>query len=233
MQTNNLFYQLYTKKSTKELQAIATSPDYANDAKLCAIDILKERNEPIESLKTTEQELIEQRDKRIGSEWHNNRYRTGKSRFLALIIDGIILNCITWIFKLLSGFESLSLIYILNVINLVLPYLYHILMHSSYGQTIGKMIMNIKVYDVSETKVISYKQAILRDIIPLSCLVVLQALTYFISTNSISLLVYISVTMSLLLVVWSLLEIVTMLFDEKRRALHDYIAGTVVLKLHS
>jgi uncharacterized RDD family membrane protein YckC len=31
-------------------------------------------------------------------------------------------------------------------------------------------------------------------------------------------------------VIWFIIEIVTCLLNEKRRALHDYIAGTVVVK---
>ena len=31
--------------------------------------------------------------------------------------------------------------------------------------------------------------------------------------------------------IWSILDIITMLFSDKRRALHDLIAGTVVLRL--
>jgi uncharacterized RDD family membrane protein YckC len=33
-----------------------------------------------------------------------------------------------------------------------------------------------------------------------------------------------------MLAIWSILEIVTMMFDEKNRALHDKIADTVVIK---
>ena len=34
-----------------------------------------------------------------------------------------------------------------------------------------------------------------------------------------------------LIITWSLLEIITMLFNKKGRALHDMIAGTVVLRI--
>jgi len=34
-----------------------------------------------------------------------------------------------------------------------------------------------------------------------------------------------------LILIWSLLEIITMLFDRKGRAIHDFIAGTVVLRI--
>ncbi|MPQ48892.1 hypothetical protein GCQ56_17985 [Marinifilum sp. N1E240] len=232
MSSNNFFHKIYTKKSTEELQAIAVSKDYASDAKLCAITVLKERNEPIENLLETQQKLIEQRDLRSGSKIDNRRYKTGTSRLLALIIDGIILSLFGWFFKLFNGVESIVLINLINLLGLITPYLYHILFHGACGQTIGKMVMDIKVYDVSETKVISYKQALIRDIIPLSALLVLHGLSYFTTINSIGILIYMSIVMSLILVFWSILEIITMLFNKKRRALHDFIARTVVLKMH-
>src|SRR5215813_6504805 len=43
-----------------------------------------------------------------------------------------------------------------------LPYLYNVLMHGKYGQTVGKMATKVRVVDVSLAK-LSMRQAFLRD----------------------------------------------------------------------
>jgi uncharacterized RDD family membrane protein YckC len=111
-------------------------------------------------------------------------------------------------------------------------------MHGKYGQTLGKMACKVKVVDVSEQKGISMKQAFLRDII----LIVFGTLgmifmipdvlsgTYPYVPESIDL-----STMFWFFIwgyaesAWFFAEFITMLFSSKRRAVHDFIAGTVVI----
>lgn len=96
--------------------------------------------------------------------------------------------------------------------------------------------MHVKVMDVSEASIPSLKQAFLRDLgyIVLNVL----SLSYFIylvlaheyvsgkvevvSSSPGTILAFAGLG-------WFLLEVVTMLTNEKRRALHDLIAGTVVV----
>jgi len=94
------------------------------------------------------------------------------------------------------------------------------------------MVMNVKIFDKDEKSVITYKQALLRDIVPLSIIMIIQFLSFFGNSTEMGLIYYISTVMGFFLLSWSLLEILTMLFDSKKRALHDYIAGTVVLKVY-
>lgn len=231
MSSQNMFYKLYSKKESEELGGIVNNDDYTSDAKLCAISILRERNICIDDLIPLEQDLIEKRDERIGSEFSQAKYNTGFDRFLSLIIDGIVLSFIGWFFNVFNGIESVILIGLIHLVQLSLPYLYSIILHGYCGQTFGKMAMNVKIYDKTEKKPITYKQAVIRDIVPMSILVILQLLSYFINPNDLGVLIYVSFVMTFLLISWSILEIVTMLFDSKKRALHDYIAGTVVLKV--
>ena len=112
-------------------------------------------------------------------------------------------------------------------------------MIANYGQTIGKMAMKIKVVDNSTEQKIGYPQAFKREAVPLF-FVVLSMTTSAILLNGIDwsnfvlstlswILLFIPSSMSL---IWSILEIVTMLFDAKSRALHDKIADTVVIKTY-
>jgi uncharacterized RDD family membrane protein YckC len=228
-----MFYNIYSKKTDEELIGIASDKGYTDDSKLCAIGILRERGVAVDDFEPKEKELIEKRDTRIESMIAQERYNTGLDRFIALIIDGLVLGIAGWIFKLFNGLESALIIGLIGIIQLALPYLYNIVLHGYCGQTFGKMAMSVKIYDKSEKKLISYKQALIRDIVPLSLLMIVQVISYFINPYDWGLLVYVSIVMTLFLLFWSILEIITMLFDSKKRALHDFMAGTVVLKVNS
>lgn len=233
MSSDNLFYNVYRKKSDEELKAVAESSGNSDDSKLCAISILRERNITVDDYLQLEQELIEKRDTRSGNEIAEDRYATGLDRFIALVIDGMILSILGWMLKFYNDTESPVIIGLIAVVKLASPYLYNILFHGYCGQTIGKMIMNVKIYDKTEKKQVTYRQALLRDIVPLTLLVITQIISFFTNPTEWGGLVYLSFVMSAILLTWSLLEIVTMLFDSRKRALHDHIAGTVVLKINS
>jgi uncharacterized RDD family membrane protein YckC len=228
-----MFDNIYRKKSDDELKSIVINKNYSDDSILCALNILKERQIFLDNFDEIEQELIAKRNNRVVAEVSQERYSTGFDRFIALIIDGFILGIVGLFFKFYSEVESLLLAGIISLIHLALPYLYNIVLHGYCGQTFGKMAMGVKIYDKSEKKLISYKQALIRDIVPLSLLVIIQLLTQFVVTNSWGIFVYISFVMTFILLSWSILEIITMLFDSKKRAIHDFIAGTVVLKVNS
>lgn len=233
MSTTNFFRNIYQKKSNEELKAIAEGSDYSDDSRICAISILRERNISVADYIQQEKEIIEKRNTRSGVEISEDRYDTGVDRFIALIIDGILLSVINWTLELFHGVHSVFFVGLITIIGLSLPYLYNFLFHGYSGQTVGKMVMNIKIYDKTEMRNISYRQALLRDIVPLSLIVIIQIISYFVNPQEWGMLVYLSFIMSGILLTWSLLEIITMLFDSRKRALHDYIAGTVVLKIKS
>jgi uncharacterized RDD family membrane protein YckC len=109
---------------------------------------------------------------------------------------------------------------------------YSIFMHTRYGQTVGKMVLGVKVWDVSESRLPSLKQAFLRDIgsvVPrvaaLGYFVFLVISQRFVSLDQVHKLPGVIVNW---VDFWFLVEVITMLTNEKRRALHDFIAGTVV-----
>ena len=109
-------------------------------------------------------------------------------------------------------------------------------MHAMRGQTVGKMATGVKIFDKSEELEITWKQAIMRDIVPVFFFSV--SLIYVI-VSGVSIEQAFTNDMSNLFVnaylystfMWSFAEFVTMLFNKKRRAIHDYIAGTVVVRV--
>ena len=113
-----------------------------------------------------------------------------------------------------------------------LPYLYNVLMHGKYGQTIGKMATKVKVVDVSLAK-LSMRQAFLRDSVYIALTTgaviigipgIIAGGNSYRNPNTVSerILVYTSLA-------WFVVELVTMLTNSKRRAFHDFIAGSVVV----
>jgi uncharacterized RDD family membrane protein YckC len=110
-------------------------------------------------------------------------------------------------------------------------------MLGKYGQTIGKMLLKVKVMDVSETAHITYWQAARRNIVPIfSTIMILPYDIYQIIVGKFYMFhpktepdAY-TMAMTYIFMAWFLLEFFTMLFSKKRRAVHDFIAGSVVIK---
>ena len=121
----------------------------------------------------------------------------------------------------------------------LLWYAYSIYFHGKFGQTLGKMAMKVKVMDLSETRTIDFKQALLRDSIPLGFTIVLLPHDVIQIMNGTSYMLNptttqpdkISMILICVMMVWGILEIVTMLFNSRRRAIHDFIAGSIVVRV--
>src|SRR3989344_9050677 len=130
-------------------------------------------------------------------------------RFLATFLDGIILmvvnlliGVVTGLVLGLTGVDSNSTVYIMvmsviNILNYLVMFSYYVYFIGSRGQTVGKMIMGIKVmkFDGSNP---SYVSAFLREVVG-----------------------------KLLSSIVLLLGYLWMLWDSKKQTWHDKIAGTV------
>ncbi len=115
--------------------------------------------------------------------------------------------------------------------------IYSVLMHGNFGQTLGKMATRIKVFDIAENQ-LTMSQAIKRDIIPLSLVVIgiLLDAPKILSGIDIRDASAMNFDASFFILMfaslgWFMTEIITMLFSQKRRALHDFVAGSVVIRL--
>jgi uncharacterized RDD family membrane protein YckC len=119
------------------------------------------------------------------------------------------------------------------------PPIYTIFMHATFGQTVGKMVTGVRVLDARTEQRISYRQAVMRDGLP--CLLGLGALYDLVADilagradrfgTPISADLSTLATVDLILQLgWLFVELATMLTNSKRRALHDFIGGTVVVR---
>jgi uncharacterized RDD family membrane protein YckC len=231
MNTDNFYYKIYQKKQSKELLGVIENSNSDIDTKLTALEILKERDELTDELIKIQDEL-KQKIKTVSTKnIAQNKYQTFWRRFFAMWIDGIIIGLLGYLMKFYQNSESIVLFNLILFLSQVLPYMYSILLHGTYGQTFGKMITGVRIFDKSENTNITFGQAVLRDIFPLGGVILLFLLSWFGLLTNGSFATTITIIIMAIMLLWTILEIVTMLFSEKRRALHDLIAGTVVLRL--
>ena len=107
-------------------------------------------------------------------------------------------------------------------------------MHGRRGQTLGKMACKVVVLDVSE-RPLSMRQAVLRDIfgvvlLPIGLAINISGILRGIDISLPANFTAIDWIITYSAIGWFLIEVVTMLTNDKRRALHDFIAGSVVIR---
>ncbi len=164
-----------------------------------------------------------------------NKYSNFWRRFFAVIIDGLVFLPLQWIDEyILSGAIGSVGVFLWGVGGAILGISYYVILHAKYGQTIGKMVMKVKVVDVSESRNITVKQSCMRDIVPIIMVpfsvYAYAQLAFFGKTWQSLDQDSVLTIVSLIMISWVVLESVSMLFNEKRRAVHDYIAGSVVVR---
>jgi len=167
-------------------------------------------------------------------------------RFLARTIDAIIymlpfFTVISWIYARVSR----ELYFTVSLFCSILVCGYFIYLHGRWGQTFGKMVTGIKVVRISGES-IDYKTAALRNIVDIGSsilytILTLAALTTIpdikwikltASTRSMTLLHTFPTFHTILtcaLSLWVFANVISILLTKKKRALHDFIAGTMVI----
>ncbi|PKN59928.1 MAG: hypothetical protein CVU53_05735 [Deltaproteobacteria bacterium HGW-Deltaproteobacteria-11] len=122
--------------------------------------------------------------------------------------------------------------------------IYTVVMHARYGQTVGKMVTKVRVVDFRTEGSISWRQAWLREGIPMILSLGLLGWEIFLIlsgdvkpsaiASGEALVTHKTFwLMTLLPGLWFVAEVLTMLTNNKRRALHDFIAGTVVIRTNT
>lgn len=166
-----------------------------------------------------------------------NKYKTLSKRFWANVLDGLIFLPFGFFDEwILSEEFWLPVQLSWLVISYQLGWLYSVLMHFYRGQTIGKMATGIKVLDLTESQ-ITLKQAFLREVVVIVICAVALPVELYLTLSGVGrdARVFDSffTVFGLLVLGWFLAEIISCLTNEKRRAIHDYIAGTVVVRKDS
>ena len=172
------------------------------------------------------------------------RYAGFWVRAFSLFFDGVILLPLTIVRNFALGrpvFVAVPLHLAVDLLMIVYP----VYFHAKWGKTIGKMLVKIKVTKLDGTP-IGWHQAILRSSVDIALWIIfITGAVYMLFTRSKptwSSLGYFEhgelffqrnpfgriYDMASSVWIWS--EVVVLLFNEKKRAIHDFIAGTVVIK---
>ena len=158
-------------------------------------------------------------------------YQTGGPRFLALIVDGFILSMVTSLIEwCMSPNLGVSPNVVLCILFTCVPVAYDIYMHGRFGQTFGKFFLKVRVIDLGGGR-ITYKQAAVRNFVPV--LMAPVAMWYSVNIVATGEVPDASLYRSayVISVLWVWLEMLTMLSNDKRRAVHDFVANTVVVRV--
>jgi uncharacterized RDD family membrane protein YckC len=171
-----------------------------------------------------------------------DRYSTFRPRLLTGFIDSCVLWPIGFVTSILLCVNvPKGVVALLMVIESLAWLVYTVVMHARYGQTLGKMVTKVGVADFRTEGKISWLQAWLREGIPMVLSLGLLGFDIFaVLTRDLTLgdVAYGQALLAnktfwfltALPGLWFLAEVLTMLTNEKRRALHDFIAGTVVVR---
>jgi uncharacterized RDD family membrane protein YckC len=173
-------------------------------------------------------------------------YATFSQRFAAMWIDLLVFLPLIPVYH---GLESVSrrAALVFSILHVALGQAYSIYSHGRFGKTVGKWAMGIQVVRVSGEP-LRWCEAWLRSSVEL-CLAIVTSLGWIAAFIAIADSEYNGLGWSARAAlraahepvwsawavkvgsIWFLSEFVTMLFNKQRRALHDFIAGTVVLSV--
>lgn len=160
----------------------------------------------------------------------SERYSTFGPRFWSPSIDTVVLWPFTTLIPLLVVYAAPSASVAVSMIATIGYYAYSIYFHGKHGGTIGKLKCKIRVLDAKSEAPIGYKQAFLRDCVPLVLSMAFYANALTQDADSIENAASFTYA-PMMMGAWFIAEILTMLTNKKRRALHDLIAGTVVIRI--
>lgn len=166
------------------------------------------------------------------------KFKTFWRRFWAAAIDSTVFWPLflinNWVWLTFKEHSVLLLFWFILFSTAV--HIYDIIFHGVFGQTLGKMAVNVKVIAVAGHK-LTMSQAFRRDMVPLFFFALSLGFDgpkifsgiypqdpAFIKFDFIFFLTLFSG------LGWFIAEVITMLTNRRRRAIHDYIAGSVVVK---
>ncbi len=166
-------------------------------------------------------------------------------RFCAGFTDAIIIIPLAFLFVWIEGFDR-NLAIIVTIPSSILFAMYHVYFNARFGGTLGKLAVGIRIAKPNGMR-IGWSEAWKRssvDIVFAFLILVFQVWALFhVDPQHFSSLGWMKRTkllqshmpswfnsVNILWQVWSWSEIVVLLFNKRKRAIHDFIAGTVVIK---
>jgi uncharacterized RDD family membrane protein YckC len=165
------------------------------------------------------------------------KYDTFGKRFLAGIVDTAVFVPFILLQNYFEDRNHSNGFIIATIAFNICWMIYVVIGHGKYGQTVGKRVMGLKVFALNEKDVIGFKRAFYREAIWFFATII--AIVYFINsgesvstqTRNVEAEFY-GGYLDLFSGIWFIMELITISFNAKRRALHDLIAGSVVIDLN-
>ena len=165
-------------------------------------------------------------------------------RFCAIIADAFIILPLAFFFVWLEGFDS-TLAIVMTITRSILILMYHVFFNACFGGTPGKLAVGIRITKPDGTR-ISWPEAWKRSSVDIAFAFVFLvvetcALTQvdpfrYASLQWIERAQFVQEhrpawysSVHILGNVWIWSEVVVLLFNKRKRAIHDFIAGTVVV----
>jgi uncharacterized RDD family membrane protein YckC len=163
-----------------------------------------------------------------------HKYSTFWPRFWAGLIDGLIFLPLEWMYSWAFAYLSIPLRVLVFTGYSSAFLIYDIWMLGRFGQTLGKMVCKVIVLDISEGR-LSFKQAALRDIFGIAGFAFGLTMTIPRIISGVDVTADVNLTRAdSILAFYGLtlfgIELITMFTNSKRRSLHDFIAGSVVIR---
>lgn len=166
-------------------------------------------------------------------------------RLSSSLIDLLIVFPIIFLTLYLNGLNK-NAYYFTLIPHLIFTFWYHIYLVKKYGGTPGKLISGIRILKLDGTDV-TWREAILRQIVTVIMTIFVSIVTlmaiaqadteYFESLGWLKRQAYIMSLSPLLFSIytwssnlWTYSELFVLLFNKRKRALHDFIANTVIVK---
>lgn len=188
---------------------------------------------------------LDKKQKTTTTETTENIYAGFWIRFFAWIIDFLILLPLSLLINYVNGI-TIHAYYFTSIFGIVLWLCYSVYLVKKYGGTPGKLLLGIKIVKLNKENV-TWREAILRESVTLimgvcSTIFFIYAvsiadITYYETLSWVQKSMYL-VSLSPLLFniidwatnIWIWGEFIVLLSNKKRRSLHDFIAGTIVIK---
>jgi uncharacterized RDD family membrane protein YckC len=166
-------------------------------------------------------------------------------RFVACLIDFVVL--LPLIIPLARAMTKTPHLYAILLVPVSAIYcLYFVICHGLWGRTLGKRLTGIRVASL-DGRAITWRQAFIRHVVEITCVILswVALVPVFLSMPAegypaLSSKEQLEMIRSLwpkwyrivdeFNTIWVWSEVVVILFNERRRALHDFIAGTIVVQ---
>lgn len=162
-----------------------------------------------------------------------DKYDTFWRRFCAGFLDALILMPISFLVNRMINFtDNLLLLVLGTIVFNSIYFVYTVWFHWKTGQTPGKKLMNIRVVDKDELRLLTLEQALKRD----SVYILIQMLGTVVIIHQVITQEYspyhriASQVLDWFGTAWFLTEVVSMMMNPKSRAVHDFLADSVVIK---